>query len=111
MDLSRFFELGNPDGQAWMIRTIRSFRENYGEKWRDQLEADHPDLFLVVELSLNKPPEAAFLAFKTKMLQAYFPSFFQRTAADLAFETLKPVMFQMHALIKSEATRPLLEKQ
>jgi len=111
-NITTFIGTLNPDNQKLIVETIRQFREQYGERWKDEFCAQNPTFGFIAEICVaDLTGDAAF-----KELNEHLKSQFKKhqfVACAVAQSTLlayKPILLNLHKAIRAVLTEPLTKQ-
>jgi hypothetical protein len=99
----------NPDNQKIIVKTIGQFREQYGERWKDEFCNQNPTFGFIAEICVADLTGAKAFEELNKHLESQFEPH-QFVACAVAKSTLlyyKPILLNLHKAIRAELTKPL----
>jgi hypothetical protein len=111
VNYSQFLGLTSPEGQKALIDVIKAFREQYGEKWREEFCEQNPDFNVIAEICFaDSTGDEAFKNLRDYVAEQFSPGeIFNKQIALSGLDVFKTQLLQLHAAIRAEVTRPLLK--
>lgn len=109
MSLIDYISSLNPDNQKIIVETIGQFREQYGERWKDEFSKQNPHLAFIADICVaDLTGDAAFNKLndhvKSQFTQAQFVPCALAQSTLLAY---KPILLRLHKAIREELKKPL----
>lgn len=108
-DIGQFLQFTQPNGQRIICETVRQFREQYGERWKDEFCEQNPHAGFLAEIcAADLSGEEAFENLREYVGNQFSKlDIFNRTMALSMLDVYKPSLINLHTAIRAEITRPL----